>query len=114
VLEQETNAYAVLPDTQWRGYRPPQEPPAPAPGTWGDIPPTAHAVCARPGSAGGAGRERSAVGGSDPRRRPQGQTGSGVGEARAGVPDARLVSSIGVHGVQRNPPQTQFARHRMG
>ena len=39
MLEQETNAYAVLPDTQWRGYRPPQEPPAPAPGTWGDIPP---------------------------------------------------------------------------
>jgi len=36
VLEQQTNAYAVLPSTQWRGYRPPQEPPAPAPGTWGD------------------------------------------------------------------------------
>jgi hypothetical protein len=34
VLEQETNAYAVLPATQWRGYRPPAEPPAPAPGTW--------------------------------------------------------------------------------
>jgi hypothetical protein len=34
-LEQETNAYAVLPETQWRGYRPPQEPPGPAPGTWG-------------------------------------------------------------------------------
>jgi hypothetical protein len=39
VLEQETNAYAVLPETGWRGYRPPQEPPAPAPGTWGDPPP---------------------------------------------------------------------------
>jgi hypothetical protein len=36
VLEQETNAYAVLPETQWRGYRPPAEPPVPAPGTWGD------------------------------------------------------------------------------
>jgi len=36
VLEQETNAYAVLPEGQWRGYRPPQEPPAPAPGTWGE------------------------------------------------------------------------------
>ena len=35
VLEQETNAYAVLPDSQWRGYRPPAEPPAPAPGTCG-------------------------------------------------------------------------------
>jgi hypothetical protein len=25
VLEQQTNAYAVLPDSQWRGYRPPLE-----------------------------------------------------------------------------------------
>ena len=39
VLEQDTNAYAVLPESQWRGYRPPQEPPGPAPGTWGDPPP---------------------------------------------------------------------------
>ena len=39
VLEQETNAYAVLPATQWHGYRPPPEPPPPAPGTWGDHPP---------------------------------------------------------------------------
>jgi hypothetical protein len=38
VLEQETNAYAVLPCAQWRGYRPPAEPPAPQPGTWGDHP----------------------------------------------------------------------------
>lgn len=39
VLEQKSNAYAVLPATQWRGYRPPAEPPAPMPGTWGDHPP---------------------------------------------------------------------------
>ena len=39
VLEQETNAYAVLPPTQWRGYRPPAEPSVPEPGTWGDHPP---------------------------------------------------------------------------
>ncbi len=38
-LEQDTNAYAVLPATQWRGYRPPPAPPGPAPGTWGDPPP---------------------------------------------------------------------------
>ena len=44
VLEQETNAYAVLPETGWRGYRPPQEPPGPAPGTWGDPPPMLSAV----------------------------------------------------------------------
>ena len=29
VLEQQTNAYAVLPDSQWRGYRPPLEAPVP-------------------------------------------------------------------------------------
>ena len=35
VLEQETNAYAVLPESQWRGYRPPPEPPEPE---WGRAP----------------------------------------------------------------------------
>jgi hypothetical protein len=44
VLEQDTNAYAVLPETQWRGYRPPAEPPVPAPGTWGAPPPMLDAV----------------------------------------------------------------------
>jgi hypothetical protein len=39
VLEQETNAYAVLPATQWRGYTAPQEPPAPWPDAWGATPP---------------------------------------------------------------------------
>jgi hypothetical protein len=39
VLEQETNAYAVLPPTQWRGYKEPPEAPPPAPGTWGEHPP---------------------------------------------------------------------------
>jgi hypothetical protein len=39
VLEQETNAYAVLPCSQWRGYREPPEAPPPAPGTWGAPPP---------------------------------------------------------------------------
>ena len=38
VLDQDTNAYAILPTSQWRGYRPAQEPPAPQPGTWGDHP----------------------------------------------------------------------------
>lgn len=38
-LEQETNAYAVLPDSQWRGYTSPPEPPAPDPATWGATPP---------------------------------------------------------------------------
>jgi hypothetical protein len=45
VLEQETNAYAVLPESQWRGYRAPQEPAAPAAATcWGDPPPMLSAV----------------------------------------------------------------------
>ena len=44
VLEQETNAYAVLPESQWHGYRPPQEPPGPAPGTWGEPAPMLPAV----------------------------------------------------------------------
>jgi hypothetical protein len=39
VLEQETNAYAVLPPSQWLGYKEPSEPPPPAPGTWGAHPP---------------------------------------------------------------------------
>ena len=38
-LRQETNAYALLPETYWQGWRPPAEPPAPAQGTWGDPPP---------------------------------------------------------------------------
>jgi hypothetical protein len=38
-LEQETNAYAVRPASQWRGYHEPPDPPAPQPGTWGDHPP---------------------------------------------------------------------------
>jgi len=39
IMEQVSNAYAVLPEGQWRGYRAPPECPPPAPGTWGDHPP---------------------------------------------------------------------------
>jgi hypothetical protein len=39
VLEQETNAYAILPDSQWRGYTPPPEAPSPHSDTWGATPP---------------------------------------------------------------------------
>ena len=35
VLEQETNAYGLLPESQWRGYRPPPEAPEPE---WGRAP----------------------------------------------------------------------------
>ena len=39
VLRQQTNAYGVLPASQWRGYEPPAAPPAPFAGSWGDHPP---------------------------------------------------------------------------
>ena len=38
VLTQQTNAYAVMPASGWRGYREPPDPPPPASGTWGDHP----------------------------------------------------------------------------
>lgn len=37
-LEQETNAYAVLPPGQWKGFHDDPPAPAPLPGTWGDHP----------------------------------------------------------------------------
>jgi hypothetical protein len=39
ILDQDTNAYAVLPSSQWRGYTEPPEAPPPPSGTWGDHPP---------------------------------------------------------------------------
>ena len=39
VLTQQSNAYAVLPSSGWRGYHEPPGPPGPAPGTWGASPP---------------------------------------------------------------------------
>lgn len=38
-LEQNTNAYAVQPATQWRGFYEPPEAPPPHPSTWGATPP---------------------------------------------------------------------------
>jgi hypothetical protein len=40
LMRQISNAYAVLPTTQWKGYKPPPAPPAPAPSAWGARPPT--------------------------------------------------------------------------
>jgi len=39
LMRQISNAYAICPVSQWKGYRPPPEPPKPAPGTWGACPP---------------------------------------------------------------------------
>ena len=38
LMEQDSNAYAVLPASQWRGYTGQPEAPPPEPGTWGDHP----------------------------------------------------------------------------
>jgi hypothetical protein len=38
ILDQDTNAYAILPSSQWRGYVEPPEAPPPQSGTWGDHP----------------------------------------------------------------------------
>jgi hypothetical protein len=38
-LEQETNAYAIQPASQWLGFIELPDPPPPLPGTWGDHPP---------------------------------------------------------------------------
>ena len=43
-LRQQTNAYAVLPCSQWRGYCPPPPAPPPDRGTWGDQPPLPGAI----------------------------------------------------------------------
>jgi hypothetical protein len=62
VLEQETNAYAVLPSSQWRGYREPVgEAPAPAAGTWGDPPPMPDVRLQAAREAGQGGNLRSVV-----------------------------------------------------
>jgi hypothetical protein len=41
VLRQDTNAYAVLPASQWVGYIEPPKPPVPTPDRWGACPPLA-------------------------------------------------------------------------
>ena len=38
-LEQETNAYGVLPASQWKGFLAPPEAPPPHPTAWGAVPP---------------------------------------------------------------------------
>src|SRR3954453_9939632 len=38
-LEQDTNAYGLIPPTQWLGFRDSPEPPPPEPDTWGATPP---------------------------------------------------------------------------
>lgn len=68
MLEQETNAYSVQPETQWRGYRSPVDPPAPEAGTWGDHPtlPSVLAQATAEAQEGGTVRQVISVLESDP------------------------------------------------
>jgi len=61
-LEQETNAYAILPDSQWRGYTPPPEAPAPMSGTWGDHPPLPSVLAQAAAERKAGGDVRTAIG----------------------------------------------------
>jgi hypothetical protein len=98
VLEQETNVYAVLPETQWRGYRPPAEPPGPAPGTWGGpVPSLPSAVAMAALEADLRGKVQALA--TDP--------GDALARAlpRAGVHGARLVNFTGMHlGAEKPTP----------
>ena len=100
VLEQETNAYAVLPESQWRGYRPPAEPPGPAPGTWGEPPPMLSAVAQAALEGDLAGKVQALA--SDPK--------DGLAAALARLGRAfmarELVSFPGVQQMRRNTPQS--------
>ena len=90
MLEQETNAYAVLPESQWRGYR-------------GHVGRTdADAVSGRSGYPG----DRSY--GQDARAGGQRHdaVGASTGLLPAQHPCARLVRFTGVHEMRRNTPQT--------
>ena len=101
VLEQETNAYGLLPESQWRGYRPPQEPPAsPWPGDVGRT--GTDVLCTRPGGPGGrSGGQGAGVGGQR-----HDAAGASPGLLPAQHPCARLVRFTGVHEMRRNIPQT--------
>src|SRR5258708_32209985 len=65
---QETNAYAVLPPSHWRGYHEPPPAPPPEPGTWGDHPPLPSPIeqAAADLAAGSSHRSVLAALGSDP------------------------------------------------
>jgi hypothetical protein len=70
-LRQQTNAYAVLPCSQWRGYFAPPPAPPPDRGTWGDHRPMASAIelAAAMAREGGSLEARIAALESDPKDR---------------------------------------------
>lgn len=52
LLKQQTNAYAVRPESEWEGYVPPPEAPKPLPGTWGNPAPMPSVLEAAAGARG--------------------------------------------------------------
>jgi hypothetical protein len=95
ILEQITNAYALIPSSQWRGYRPSlkrRPPPKPEPGTWGDPPALPDAITAAiiERREGGTGRGMLRELESDP------------GNALANVL-ARLGRALGIAGMPQIP-----------
>ena len=92
MLEQETNAYAVLPASQWRGYKEPPEPPPPMPGTWGDHPPLPSQIelAVQETREGGDPRTVLQILDADPRRPARG----GAGAAR---PDDAIAKSAVIY-----------------
>jgi hypothetical protein len=67
-LEQESNAYGVLPASQWRGFHEPLEPPPPHSSSWGAAPPLPDVVAQATADrrAGGSQQAMLAVLESDP------------------------------------------------
>ena len=105
VLEQETNAYAVLPASQWRGYRPPAEPPRPAPGTWGEPTPMPSVLAQAAGKRAICGHVVGILG-ADPKDRLAAALAS-LGRAFM----ARTRGFTGLHVMQRNLPKIKILRH---
>ena len=101
VLEQETNAYAVLPESQWRGYRPPPEPPARPGRIRGEqAPPMPSAlVQAALESDPAAKAQVLAVNAMTPLERA-------LASFQRSILARELVSFTGVHEMRRNIPQT--------
>lgn len=58
-LEQDTNAYGILPPSQWQGYRPAPEPPPPDPASWGASPPLPGALALAAAAIGAGDRRRA-------------------------------------------------------
>ena len=96
----------MLPESQWRGYRPPHEPPAPAPARWGEPAPMPDAVTLARLEADMMGKVMGPLA-TDPKDR----LARALASLGRGLHGARLVSFTGLHEMQRNLPMVQIQRH---